>query len=147
MRHPDAPDNPRRGPSFPQTTDDWTDEKFPMIVKERANVPGLDGWPAAAEPLTLDERSGSKNRCTRSRPLHKRRLRSESLPHYSVPKKWTLTQPRSLRPFSEFCGCLVHERTANFRGASIACDRALPAPSILPPTGILHPKSAAAAKR
>jgi hypothetical protein len=47
-----------------------------------------------------------------------------------IPRKWTPTQPRNLRLFSEFGGCLVHERTVTFRGASIACGAAVHTPSI-----------------
>lgn len=54
-----------------------------------------------------------------------------------LPQKWTLTQPRNLRPFGEFGGCLVRERTATFCGAARRCDCAPPTPSILPLTGTI----------
>ena len=41
-----------------------------------------------------------------------------------LPQKWTPTQPRNPRVFSEFDGSLVHGRTATFGGAAKGCDHA-----------------------
>jgi hypothetical protein len=45
-------------------------------------------------------------------------------------RKWTLTLRPNLRGFSDFDECLVHERTATVREASITCEGALDTPSV-----------------
>jgi hypothetical protein len=80
---------------------------------------------AIREPVHADrgsENGGESDRCTE---------------RHRLPQKWTPTEPRNLRVFSEFGGCLVHERTATFCGVARRCHHAFSPPAIPLPSGTI----------
>ena len=86
---------------------------------------------------TPHEGSGSQNRCTRIAAPRTAAAAIRITAHHRLPQKWPPTEPRNLRVFSEFGGCLVHGRTATFGGAARRSDHAMPTVPIASPTGTI----------
>ena len=64
------------------------------------------------DPSRSRSHRGSRNRCTRTRAPDAREAAKRIPARDRLPQKWTLIQPRNLRPFSEFGGAFLHGRTA-----------------------------------